>query len=273
MIGITCSYIPIQVIKGFGEEFERIKASVSSSESNAHLSHNICFIAKSIYSKILKGGYEAVIMTSCCDAMRRAAENLQLRGNKVLVLHVPRKDDENAVKYFAAQLRKLVKELEGILNKKFKQVRECGPVKKIDSGGILVNLTQLTPQTDKVIEIIKETGMRAIINSCSDYRTSIRVRKSGNYFTALARACLNKIPCSRMLSHNPERILKLVREVDGKGVINISPKFCDNMQYDKSLLSKALKDEGVPFLAIDVDELINEGQLKTRIQAFKEMLE
>ena len=61
--------------------------------------------------------------------------------------------------------------------------------------------------------------------------------------------------------------------MDGNGVINISPKFCDNMQYDKSLLSKALKDEGVPFLAIDVDELINEGQLKTRIQAFKEMLE
>lgn len=276
MIGVTCSYIPVQVIKGFGEGVKRIKAGTVGSESNAHLSPNICFIAKSIYGEILKNDYKAVIMTSCCDAMRRVAENLELRGKKVFILHVPRKDDESAVKYFAAQLRSLVNDLGNFLNKEFKQVHEYEEERKLKRGGILVNLTAFTPQTERVLNIIREAGMHVAINSCNDYRISINVKShasKGDYFTDLARAYLNKFPCSRMLSHTPERILNLVKETNSKGVINISPKFCDNMQYDKALLSKTLKAAGVPFLALDVYELINEGQLKTRIHAFKEMTE
>jgi benzoyl-CoA reductase/2-hydroxyglutaryl-CoA dehydratase subunit BcrC/BadD/HgdB len=58
-----------------------------------------------------------------------------------------------------------------------------------------------------------------------------------------------------------------------KGVIFITLKFCDNMLYSFPLLKQRLNDMEIPVLYLDIEyNNFSEGQVKTRVQAFLEML-
>ncbi len=94
-------------------------------------------------------------------------------------------------------------------------------------------------------------------------------------FKITARSYLNKTPCMRMsdLGFKITEIKKNIIENNISGVIFISLKFCDNMLYSFPLIKKRLKEMGIPVLYLEVEyNNFSEGQIKTRIQAFLEML-
>ncbi len=58
-----------------------------------------------------------------------------------------------------------------------------------------------------------------------------------------------------------------------KGVIYISLKFCDTMLYCFPLLKQRLNEFNIPTLYLEIEyNNFSEGQVKTRTQAFLEML-
>lgn len=70
-----------------------------------------------------------------------------------------------------------------------------------------------------------------------------------------------------------EDILRLAKEYDVDGVIDVNLKFCCLYDTEGYTVEKALKEAGIPVLGIETDYTDADAeQLRTRIQAFVEML-
>lgn len=78
--------------------------------------------------------------------------------------------------------------------------------------------------------------------------------------------------------NNPERIcrfrhaLQLAIDHKVEGVVALIQKFCDPHGFDYHHVAQAFNQIGVPSLFLEVDNIISVGQIKTRVQAFLEML-
>jgi benzoyl-CoA reductase/2-hydroxyglutaryl-CoA dehydratase subunit BcrC/BadD/HgdB len=66
--------------------------------------------------------------------------------------------------------------------------------------------------------------------------------------------------------------LKLAQEYQVQGAIFARLKFCDPHAYDIPAIQATLKDNDIPALVIETDITLARGQLRTRIEAFLEML-
>ncbi|NOQ43187.1 MAG: 2-hydroxyacyl-CoA dehydratase, partial [Dehalococcoidia bacterium] len=70
------------------------------------------------------------------------------------------------------------------------------------------------------------------------------------------------------------RILDLARDFRVDGVISQIIRYCVPYAHDLPLLTERLKANGIPTLALDVEYgTSGSGQIRTRVQAFLEMLE
>jgi len=96
-----------------------------------------------------------------------------------------------------------------------------------------------------------------------------------NPIDALASYYLQKLPCPRVAP--PEKrfefINELVREFRVEGVISEIVRYCSIHIYDEPRVKARLEDIGVPSLTLEKEytEAMS-GQVKTRVQAFIEML-
>lgn len=93
---------------------------------------------------------------------------------------------------------------------------------------------------------------------------------------ALAARTIRRAVCPakhRDLNGRAEHLIGLVKEKEAQGVIFILAKFCDPHGFDYPYLKKNLDEAGIPSLLLEIDDpLPAEGQLKTRFEAFLEML-
>ena len=72
MIGYVCKYTPVEVFEAMGVEIRRIQPEVTNFNQADTLMHpNICSFTKSVLEDVLAGDYEGVVLTTCCDSIRR----------------------------------------------------------------------------------------------------------------------------------------------------------------------------------------------------------
>jgi len=93
---------------------------------------------------------------------------------------------------------------------------------------------------------------------------------------AISRRYLNNFPCARMFPSDERfnRIVNFARDFKVDGVISQIVRYCVPYCHDLPLLTKRLKAQGIPTLALDVEYgTSGSGQIQTRVQAFLEMLE
>jgi len=93
---------------------------------------------------------------------------------------------------------------------------------------------------------------------------------------ALSRRYLNNFPCPRMFP--PEgrfnRVLQMVEDYHVDGVVSEIVRYCVHCAHDQPLLRRRLEKQGVPVLELNVEYgMPGTGQIRTRVQAFLEMLE
>ncbi|MFX1496918.1 MAG: 2-hydroxyacyl-CoA dehydratase subunit D [Promethearchaeota archaeon] len=103
----------------------------------------------------------------------------------------------------------------------------------------------------------------------------LNIRKSKDLLSSLSEAYLYKTPCARMMKveKRAENLIMKSREFKVNGIIHHSLKFCDTYLYDVPKLKEILMDEGLNVLFIESDGTLGSiNQLKTRIEAFSEML-
>jgi benzoyl-CoA reductase/2-hydroxyglutaryl-CoA dehydratase subunit BcrC/BadD/HgdB len=129
-----------------------------------------------------------------------------------------------------------------------------------------------------LVALIQESGMDVVFeNTCTGSRFfDIIVDDTGNPIINLGSAYFNKPTCARMmqLSDRANFIIEKARQFGVDGIIHFTLKFCDTYQYDVPELKKMLEVAGLKVLSIEADCLSsNSGQLKTRFESFKEMLQ
>ncbi len=93
---------------------------------------------------------------------------------------------------------------------------------------------------------------------------------------AIAERLLARVVCPAKhagLTNRADHLVRLVREKDARAVVFLLLKFCDPHAFDYPYLKASLDREGIPSILLEVeDPLPPEGQLRTRIEAFLEML-
>lgn len=132
-------------------------------------------------------------------------------------------------------------------------------------------------EDEGIIKIIEDAGARVVADDlCSGSRYyDAKVDVTNDPYLALAKRYLTRIPCSRMtnVTQRINNVIKRIRECSISGSIYHSLKFCDHNLYDLPLIKKEFVKHNIPLLPLSCDySSANEGQIKTRVEAFVEQL-
>lgn len=122
-----CKYTPLEIIEGCGATPVPVTFESASFETaEAKITPNICGYAKSLIAFALSGDADALLLTTCCDAMRRTYDVLkkEMDANRtnlkfLYLLDLPHGTDKAAATRYAQELTKLQHALSAFLEKPF----------------------------------------------------------------------------------------------------------------------------------------------------------
>lgn len=140
------------------------------------------------------------------------------------------------------------------------------------SGGIVADGDR------KLLELIEDViGARVVVEDhCTGLKTVYNnVSEEGDPYTALAESYIDQAPCTRMkpLEDRIEFSGRLAKEYNVDAVLYVYLKFCPCYGQVKNEFFRHFQQLGLPILEIPVDySQSDEGQLKTRLEAFIEVL-
>ncbi|MDP1993150.1 MAG: 2-hydroxyacyl-CoA dehydratase family protein [Syntrophales bacterium] len=129
-----------------------------------------------------------------------------------------------------------------------------------------------------IYSVIEEAGGAVVgddLCTGSRYFTGL-IDEKADPVMALAERMLERVVCPAKhggLTGRADHLVRLVREKGAQGVVFFLLKFCDPHAFDYPYLKEALDREGIASMVIEVeDRLPADGQLRTRFEAFIEML-
>lgn len=112
-IGYVCKYVPVEALEAMGAHMERIEpdeslVSFDAAESCMHA--NVCSFAKATFETVLSRNLDGIVLTTCCDSMRRLADALRAQAPNLFihVLDVPRDTGEAACALYQRRVAELL---------------------------------------------------------------------------------------------------------------------------------------------------------------------
>lgn len=113
------------------------------------------------------------------------------------------------------------------------------------------------------------TGTRYFENLVDESQTTVE-----GQIQALAERYMNiNCACFTPNEGRIEDILRLAKEYNVDGIIDVNLKFCSLYDTEGYFVERAMKEAGIPVLGIETDYTDNDAQqLRTRVSAFIEML-
>jgi bzd-type benzoyl-CoA reductase N subunit len=147
----------------------------------------------------------------------------------------------------------------------------------IDAGGPRLFLVGAVLDEPRVLDLIEETGAHVVGDDlCSGSRHFCgRVGTGGDAMSDLADYYLRRPPCPTKYhpGHVPGRyVLEQARLAEADGVVFVLEKFCEPHAFDYALVQPELDDAGLPHLLLEMEQTPSLEALRTRLQAFVEML-
>ena len=160
------------------------------------------------------------------------------------------------------------------------RIKDGVSVVKEGTKRILITGTPLAVPNWKLHNIIETSGAAVV---CEEMCTGTRyfenlVDDSGEtlddlYMALAERYMKNNCACFTPNPGRIEDIIKYAKEYQADGVIDCSLKFCGLYDIEKRSVAEALREAGIPLLSLETDyEDSDAGQLRTRIEAFVEMI-
>jgi bzd-type benzoyl-CoA reductase N subunit len=130
-----------------------------------------------------------------------------------------------------------------------------------------------------IYKMIEEAGGAVVgddLCTGSRYFNGLVNEENPDPIAAIADRYIERIVCPAKHSgatDRARRLAEMVLEKKAQGVVFFFLKFCDSHAFDYPYLRDALEKAGIPSLVVEVeDQLQAEGQLRTRIEAFLEMI-
>lgn len=196
--------------------------------------------------------------------MFRKEENPPITGAEALAVSVS--GTAMPVAEYNKLLKKLLDELSDVRSERNYRAR------LLILGGILDN--------PEYIQLIEDQGGLVVADSlCFGSRLFWEEvdETEDDPLKALARYHITHRPsCPHLLggrAKHTDLIKDMARQFQVDGIIMERINFCDNWGFEKYMLRKTLKEEGIPFLILDREYHHSSiGQMKTRVQAFIETL-
>jgi predicted CoA-substrate-specific enzyme activase len=153
-------------------------------------------------------------------------------------------------------------------------VPDEGPrrIRLMMSGGIIADGDR------RLLDLIEnEIGARVVVEDhCTGLKNvDYQINEEGDPYQALADGYLDQSPCARMkpLQDRVDISGKLAREYDVDGILFVYLKFCPCYGQTKHEFFKHFQHLGLPILEVPIDySTSDQGQLKTRLEAFIEVL-
>lgn len=202
----------------------------------------------------------------------RKNKNLPISGRDVLVISQIAFYDDPA--RFTQMTNKLCDELD-------ERVKNQVSVVKEGTKRILLTGTPLAVPNWKLHNIIETSGAAVV---CEEMCTGTRYFENlvdetkdtvEEQIEALAERYMNiNCACFTPNKGRIDDIIRLAKEYDVDGVIDVNLKFCSLYDTEGYIVERELKKAGIPVLGIETDYTDSDAQqLRTRIGAFIEMLD
>ena len=298
MLGYICKYAPIEVFESMGVEMKRIDPQVTNfTQADMKMHPNICSFAKGVLEDVMAGGYEGVILTTCCDSIRRLYDVLkqELPDRFIYILDTPRITKDAGIALYEGRIRKMIEAYEAFSGKTFEEEKladilrkkkkeqsislgesGCGEDAASEAGTgrrafRRKNIGLIGARANEsIVQILQEKNANLAFDlTCTGLKRKYLLEPE-QVLTGYTRGLLSQFPCMRMeaASGRDEMIERYAGSVDG--VIYHTVQFCDNYSYEYAWLKKRLDR---PMLALETDYTKQSyGQILTRIEAFLESL-
>jgi benzoyl-CoA reductase/2-hydroxyglutaryl-CoA dehydratase subunit BcrC/BadD/HgdB len=131
----------------------------------------------------------------------------------------------------------------------------------------------------KILELVEEAGGDIVIEEiCEGIRYYWnRIENQGDFIKSLVKGyLLDRVPCAFMRYSAKKRLdfaLKLVKDCDVAGIIWYELLCCETYDSESYFFSQKMVEQNIPMLILESDYSTGDtGQLKTRIEAFIEIL-
>jgi benzoyl-CoA reductase subunit C len=129
----------------------------------------------------------------------------------------------------------------------------------------------------RLLELVEELGAQVVGDDlCSGSRHFAgEVGAEGQPIESLADYYLRRPPCPTKLQpdHDPGRwLLEQASQANADGVVFTLEKFCEPHAFDYALVRPQLEEANMPFLLLEMEQIPSLEALRTRLQAFAEML-
>lgn len=142
-----------------------------------------------------------------------------------------------------------------------------------------VVLSGILPPPSSVSDIIEGAGLRVVGNDIASMARSYAYTPQAweSVQAYYADFYYNHHPCTTLLGSADARVRSLenlVRERNARGVIFLGEKFCEYEYFEFPHLMKRFKKEGVHCLLLEfsMDDDLDPAQVRTRVEAFAEMI-
>ena len=281
MLGYICKYVPVEIFESMGVEMKRIEPEVTNfNQADMRMHPNVCSFAKGVLEDVLNQDYEGVILTTCCDSIRRLYDVLkaQLPDRFIYMLDTPRITKDAGIRLYEGRIRDMVAAYEEFSGKTFDEGRFLELLKEkksqsekaeSETGGLSVGIAGARANQN-IKKILEERGVRVAFDlTCTGLDRKILVEED-QVMTGYVRGLLNQFPCMRMeaAAGRDQLIQKCADSADG--VIYHTVQFCDNYSYEYAWLKGIIRR---PLLLLETDYTKQSyGQILTRIEAFLESL-
>ena len=280
MLGYICKYAPVEIFESMGVEMKRIEPDVTNfNQAEIRMHPNICSFAKGVLEKMMSGEYEGVILTTCCDSIRRLYDVLreEFPDKFIYMLDTPRITKDAGITLYEQRIRDMIHEYEDFSGKTFGEegflnyIRGLQEQQQYAVKDHTLNIGIIGARANESIKkILKENNANVAFDlTCTGLGRKILVDEN-ELLTAYTRGLLSQFPCMRMeqAANRDELIRRSAGSVDG--IIYHTVQFCDNYAYEYAWLKDWLDR---PMLLLETDYTRqSSGQIRTRIEAFLESL-
>lgn len=157
------------------------------------------------------------------------------------------------------------------LQAKADKVKQGKPLKRLVLAGGICNHPGIYPTI--------EEGVGAVVwdDFCTGARYFSEIINDGaDPLSRIAGRLIHRVVCPAKhidLDGRARHLIRLVQEQNAQGVIFLLLKFCDPHAFDYPYIKQSLDEAGIPVMLMEINDPISSGgQMKTRVEAFLEML-
>ena len=287
MLGYVCKYTPVELFEALGVEMRRIQPEVTDFNQADTLMHpNVCSFAKSVLEDVLGWeDYEGVILTTCCDSIRRLYDVLAARrpDKFIYILDVPRKVNDFSAAMYRNRILELLHAYEKWSGRSFDEALVEKQLGELITRRMAAAQLKGAPEKPSltvglmgarcsrgVITLLEDMGVKILFDmTCTGLERRIEVDPK-RVWDSYAWSLLNQVPCMRMVNASGRGAYARGFSDRLDGIIYHTVKFCDSYAYEYAALKQ---QEGVPLLMVETDATRQcEGQIRTRVEAFIEAL-